>query len=104
MGSVRDHRAGIGAHPPVSPGSLLVAPPGLTDPNFARTIVYVIEHRPQGSLGVVLDRPGPAKVRDVLPAWAKLATEPRALFVGGPVESGPALCLAALRPVRRTPA
>ena len=97
MGSVRDHRAGKGVPPPVSPGSLLVAAPGLTDPNFARTIVYVIEHRPQGSLGVVLNRPGPADVRDVLPAWAKLATEPRSLFVGGPVESGTALCLAALR-------
>lgn len=97
MGYVRAHRAGSGAPPPVTPGTLLVAAPGLTDPNFARTVVYVIEHRPQGSLGVVLNRPGPADVRDVLPAWAPLASEPRSLYVGGPVDNGTALCLAALR-------
>lgn len=81
----------------MTPGTLLVAAPGLTDPNFARTVVYVIEHRPQGSLGVVLNRPGPADVGDVLPDWAPLATDPRSLYVGGPVDSGTAICLAALR-------
>jgi putative transcriptional regulator len=35
------------------PGSLLVAAPGLSDPNFRRTVVYVIEHRDRGTLGVV---------------------------------------------------
>ena len=79
------------------PGTLLVAAPGLTDPNFARTIVYVIEHRPQGSLGVVLNRPGPADVHDVLPAWSTLSSQPRSLYIGGPVDNGTALCLAALR-------
>lgn len=79
------------------PGSLLVAAPGLTDPNFARTIVYIIEHRPHGSLGVVLNRPGPSEVRDVLAGWAPLTSEPRSLFLGGPVDNGTALCLAALR-------
>lgn len=79
------------------PGSLLVSAPSLTDPNFVRTIVYIIEHRPQGSLGVVLNRPGPAEVREVLPAWGPLASQPGSLFVGGPVDNGTALCLAALR-------
>ena len=41
----------------VGPGALLVAAPGLLDPNFRRTVVYVIEHRERGSLGVVLNRP-----------------------------------------------
>ena len=35
---------------------LLVAAPGLLDPNFRRTVVYLIEHRERGSLGVVLNR------------------------------------------------
>jgi putative transcriptional regulator len=74
-----------------------VAAPGLSDPNFRRTVVYVIEHRDRGTLGVVLNRPGEVSVRDVLPSWAPLATLPHAVFVGGPVESQTALCLAAVR-------
>jgi putative transcriptional regulator len=81
----------------VAPGSLLVAAPTLLDPNFQRTVVYVIEHQPQGSLGVVLNRPSEMNVRDVLPAWAPLSSAPPTLFVGGPVENDAALCLAAVR-------
>lgn len=81
----------------VAPGMLLVAAPGLRDPNFARTVVYVIEHRSQGSLGVVLNRPSEVPVLDVLPMWAPLSSRPSAVYVGGPVETETALCLAAVR-------
>ncbi|MFC4950329.1 YqgE/AlgH family protein [Pseudonocardia sp. GCM10023141] len=81
----------------MGPGSLLVAAPGLLDPNFKRTVVYIVEHRERGSLGVVLNRPSEVAVRDVLPAWAALASDPNAVFVGGPVEGETALCLAAVR-------
>jgi putative transcriptional regulator len=99
MTSVVDDRS-VGRAPldaGVAPGSLLVAAPGLSDPNFRRTVVYVIEHRDRGTLGVVLNRPGEVSVRDVLPSWAALATLPHTVFVGGPVESQTALCLAAVR-------
>jgi putative transcriptional regulator len=76
---------------------LLVAAPGLLDPHFRRTVIYVIEHRPRGTLGVVLNRPSEVTVRDVLPSWAPLSSQPPAVFVGGPVESETALCLAAVR-------
>ncbi|MBY8848158.1 YqgE/AlgH family protein [Saccharothrix sp. MB29] len=33
----------------VEPGSLLVAAPSLVDPNFRRTVVYVIDHRGEGT-------------------------------------------------------
>jgi putative transcriptional regulator len=82
----------------VEPGTLLVAAPGLLDPNFRRTVVYVIEHRDEGTLGVVLNRPSDVAVREVLPAWAPHTTRPKAVFVGGPVDSKTALCLAAFRP------
>lgn len=74
-----------------------MAAPGLLDPNFRRTVVYIIEHRERGSLGVVLNRPSDVAVRDVLPSWAPLASLPHAVFVGGPVEGETALCLAAVR-------
>jgi putative transcriptional regulator len=81
----------------VAPGTLLVAAPSLLDPHFRRTVIYVIEHRSRGSLGVVLNRPSEVEVRDVLPYWAPLSSQPSSVFVGGPVESETALCLAAVR-------
>jgi putative transcriptional regulator len=94
MARVVDDRTGAAE---VAPGTLLVAAPGLLDPNFRRTVVYVIEHRDRGSLGVVLNRPSETPLHDVLPAWAPLASQPEAVFVGGPVDGRTALCLAALR-------
>jgi putative transcriptional regulator len=81
----------------VGPGALLVAAPGLLDPNFRRTVVYLIEHRERGSLGVVLNRPSEVALHDVLPRWAPLSSRPSSVFVGGPVDGKTALCLAALR-------
>ena len=81
----------------IGPGTLLVAAPGLLDPNFRRTVVYVIEHREPGSLGVVLNRPSEVAVKDVLPAWAPLSAHPASVFVGGPVDGKTALCLTAVR-------
>jgi putative transcriptional regulator len=81
----------------VEPGTLLVAAPGLLDSNFRRTVVYVIDHRGEGTLGVVLNRPSDVPVEDVLPAWGPHVSQPPSLFVGGPVEQKTALCLAALR-------
>lgn len=81
----------------VEPGTLLVAAPSLVDPNFRRTVVYIIDHRREGTLGVVLNRPSEVAVHDVLPAWGPHVSRPRAVFVGGPVEQKTALCLGALR-------
>lgn len=81
----------------VEPGTLLVAAPQLLDKNFRRTVVYVIHHRDEGTLGVVLNRPSEVSVSEVLPQWAAYASEPQSLFVGGPVEQKTAICLTALR-------
>lgn len=82
----------------VEPGSLLVASPLLGDANFTRTVVYVLDHRSEGTIGVVLNRPSEVTLLDVLPQWWGLACQPRTLFVGGPVDTDTALCLAELRP------
>lgn len=75
---------------------MLVAAPQLLDKNFRRSVVFVIHHRDEGTLGVVLNRPSEVPVEDVLPQWAPHASEPQSLFVGGPVEQRTAICLAAL--------
>jgi putative transcriptional regulator len=76
---------------------LLVAAPQLLDQNFRRTVVFVIHHRGEGTLGVVLNRPSEVAVTDVLPQWGEHASDPQSLFVGGPVEQRTAICLTALR-------
>ncbi|GAA4421335.1 YqgE/AlgH family protein [Actinokineospora soli] len=81
----------------VEPGTLLVAAPSLLDENFRRTVVFVIDHRGEGTLGVVLNRPSEVPVGDVLPSWGPHVTDPGSVFVGGPVEQKTALCLAAMR-------
>ena len=40
-------------------GRLLVATPPLDDPNFDRTVIYVLQHDADGAVGVVV-LPGPA--------------------------------------------
>lgn len=86
-----------GTGPELARGALLVASPTLRDPNFARTVVYVIEHSADGTTGVVLNRQGVVDLDDVLPAWSAYATGSRQLFSGGPVEATAALCLAQAR-------
>ncbi|MFZ6004742.1 MAG: YqgE/AlgH family protein [Actinomycetota bacterium] len=68
----------------------------LGDPNFDRTVVLMIEHTPEGALGLVLNRPTEVAVGDALPAWHRLAIEPAVLHVGGPVEGQSGWCLARL--------
>src|SRR3954449_10242812 len=84
----------IGGVEDVRPGALLVAMPSLTDPTFAGTVVYVLDHSDTGTLGGVLGRPSQVEIRDVLPGWCDLAAPPGVFHVGGPCESDTALCLA----------
>jgi len=67
-------------------GNLLVASPILFDPNFARSVIFIIQHDEDGALGVALDRPTDEKVTDHLPTLAGHLAGPDAVFVGGPVE------------------
>jgi putative transcriptional regulator len=79
-------------------GRLLVATPTLGDPNFDRTVVLLLDHDDGGSLGVVVNRPTPVDVADVLPPWSELASAPGVIFQGGPVSLDSALGLATVPP------
>lgn len=67
-------------------GQLLIAGPGLVDPNFWRTVVLVGEHSEEGALGVVLNRASDTPVLDAVPELAELAEDMGAVHVGGPVQ------------------
>lgn len=78
-------------------GRLLVATPVLADPNFARTVVLLLEHDDDGALGIVLNRPGEARVDEVAPGWERLAAAPGVVFGGGPVQPDAIVGLARCR-------
>ncbi|GAB7004545.1 YqgE/AlgH family protein [Nocardioides sp. AN3] len=78
-------------------GMLLVATPALLDPNFAETVVLLLDVDDDGALGVVLNRPSPVTVAEVLGQWSSAVTEPHVLFHGGPVGTDAALAVALLR-------
>lgn len=86
-------------------GQLVVATPSLSDPNFARTVVLLLQaDEDDGALGLVLNRPTGTEVAEVLPDWAPLAGEPPVVFTGGPVQPNAAICLGHGRPGGPTPA
>ena len=75
-------------------GQLVVATPQLGDPNFARTVVLLLQaDEDDGALGLVLNRPTGTEVGEVLPDWAPLAAGPPVVFTGGPVQPNAAICL-----------
>lgn len=80
--------------PEPAAGRLLVASPTLRDPNFARTVVLLLDHDDEGTLGVVLNRPTTVPVASVLPAWGDTVDDPPVLFDGGPVSADSALAVA----------
>ena len=45
---------------------LLIAMPTLADPNFSKTITVICEHTKAGALGIVVNKPLPMKLSDVL--------------------------------------
>jgi putative transcriptional regulator len=75
-------------------GNLLIAAPGLVDPNFWRTVVLVGEHSEEGALGVVLNRSSETPVDEAVPELAVLAGEMGDVHVGGPVQPSAVVVLA----------
>ena len=71
-------------------GALLVAAPPLDDPNFDRTVIFIIEHSAAGALGLVINRPAAEPLLHTLPdplrAWIDLLGPEPHLYHGGPVQ------------------
>jgi putative transcriptional regulator len=65
-------------------GQLLIAAPSLFD-YFRRTVVLVIEHTPDGAIGVVLNRESETRVAEAVPQLADLADADDLVRIGGPV-------------------
>lgn len=72
-------------------GKLLIAMPGMGDPRFEKTVVFLCAHSEDGALGLVVNRRAGAVKREDL--FRQLEIEPGpgaggAIHYGGPVETG----------------
>jgi putative transcriptional regulator len=75
-------------------GQLLIAGPTLADPNFARSVVLILEHSDEGAMGLVLNRPVEATVDEAAPELADVVDGEQLLFQGGPVQPSGVIVLA----------
>lgn len=74
-------------------GKLLVAARNLPDPNFADTVVLLVQYSPDGAAGLVLNRPSGVPLSRVLPGVEQVAGVAATAFIGGPVSQGAVLAL-----------
>lgn len=70
-------------------GQLLVAAPGMPDPRFAETVIFMVRHDQTGAMGIVVNRPvGVLSLEDLLSSTGQ---DPRGaegemiIHTGGPV-------------------
>ncbi|CAO3422425.1 YqgE/AlgH family protein [Azospirillum endophyticum] len=73
-------------------GQLLIAMPGMEDPRFQRTVIYVCAHNEDGAMGLVVNRLfGSITFEDLLEQLDMDIAQPAhnlPVHYGGPVESG----------------
>ena len=82
-------------------GQLLIASPGMLDPNFRQTVSLICEHDAKGALGITINRPARLSLADVLlevgiPVKDKNLHEQlkqTSVLSGGPVHSDRGLIL-----------
>jgi putative transcriptional regulator len=75
-------------------GQLLIAGPGLLDPNFQRTVVLIVEHTDEGAFGLVLNRPSETTVGEAVDELDRFVDGDDTLFIGGPVSQSALIVLA----------
>lgn len=73
-------------------GKLLLAMPGMGDPRFEHSVIFLTAHSAEGAMGLMLNKPAPGiNLSDVL---AQLVEDARpvesslGVHIGGPVETG----------------
>ena len=76
--------------PPSLAGQLLVAAPSMDDPRFERTVILIIQHSPDGAVGIVINKPiGETSIASVFEALGQKGGDVSGdvrVFSGGPVQ------------------
>lgn len=66
-------------------GLLLIADARMPDPRFRESVILLVEHSDQGTMGLIINRRTRLAVHEVLPELDASSGEDRALYFGGPV-------------------
>ncbi|MAQ84426.1 YqgE/AlgH family protein [Psychromarinibacter halotolerans] len=73
-------------------GKLLIAMPGMGDPRFEKSVVFMCAHSDDGSMGLIVNKPAPGVAMDDLLEQLDIprgaASEGVGVYFGGPVEHG----------------
>lgn len=69
---------------------LLVAMPGMSDPNFSQTVTFVFEHNAEGAMGIIINRPTRMPLGDIFDQLKLSCDDPtligQQVVQGGPVQ------------------
>lgn len=68
---------------PPSVGKILISEPFLSDPNFKRSVILLVEHGVEGTLGFVLNQLSSLNLNDLIKDFPPVDVP---VFLGGPVE------------------
>jgi putative transcriptional regulator len=83
------------------PGLFLYAAPGIADPRFAESVVLLVQHGPEGSMGLVVNRPTEMPLREAIEKIEEARGSDLRVYWGGPVQ--PEAILALVRSPRASP-
>jgi putative AlgH/UPF0301 family transcriptional regulator len=68
-------------------GKLLVASRGLADPNFAKTVILLVQYDAQGVVGLILNRRTTVPVSRALESFKAAKDRSDSVYLGGPVDT-----------------
>jgi len=75
----------VEGRPAPAQGMLLVADRDMRDPRFRRSVILLVRHDKDGTLGVIINRPTKLPIAHALPQIEGMEERPEVLYFGGPV-------------------
>jgi putative transcriptional regulator len=64
-------------------GKILISEPFMMDPNFKRSVILIVEHEEEGTVGFVLNQETEVFLSDIMEELNEISMR---LFIGGPVQ------------------
>ena len=80
-----------------SRGKVLISEPFLYDEMFGRSVILLVDHSTDGTMGLVLNKPLPLSLNDVLKEFKDISNIP--IYKGGPLSTDTLLYLHTLKDV-----
>ena len=74
-------------------GKFLISETELQDPNFAQSVVCLLEHNAEGAFGFVVNQRSTVSLGDILEEFTDTPASSLPVFIGGPVQRDFLFCL-----------